>query len=230
LGKSRFLDNFLEQIHITSRDHGTARGYVNWQGVLNNAYHLRGEELFLDLLENPDRARRVFECVTETMLDAAARVNREQAREGYDVAHFTVSNCIVNLISPRQYHDFLLLHDQRIGESFETLGVHNCAWSISPYISDYSEIPRVGYIDMGMDSDLERVRRTFGQARRAVLYKINDVMAKTSSELRSDLERIALQCGPCDLVCSGLDVGVSDERVIEIADICGEISSRIGDE
>ncbi|MFQ5468263.1 MAG: urocanate hydratase, partial [Kiloniellaceae bacterium] len=40
-------------------------------GVLNTAYRLRGQALFLDMIDDPERVRNLFHCVTTTMIEAA---------------------------------------------------------------------------------------------------------------------------------------------------------------
>ncbi|MHC4866948.1 MAG: hypothetical protein ACYTEX_22960 [Planctomycetota bacterium] len=52
-------------------------------------------------------------------------------------------------------------HDLRIRAQFENFGIHNCAWIVDPYIDSYASIPRLGYIDMGITSDLEKAKGLF---------------------------------------------------------------------
>ncbi|MDA2938868.1 hypothetical protein MYX75_11480, partial [Acidobacteria bacterium AH-259-A15] len=55
-----------------------------------------------------------------------------------------------------------------------------------------------------------------------------DVANKTSTELESDLEQIACEYGPCDLVFADIESGTPDERVIELVKLCEEIGERVG--
>ena len=121
---------------------GARGGFLNWQGVLNNAYRLRGEQLFYDMLETPGRARHLFDCVSATMTDAARRLHARQRSMGAIVDFFTVSNCLVNLLSPVQYRDLLLPFDRQITADFGCLGIHNCAWRESRGWSSRPGSPR----------------------------------------------------------------------------------------
>lgn len=219
-----FFERFMRQLDWIEQEEGTIEGYVNWQGVLNNAYRLRGETLFMDLILAPERARRVFDCVTTTMIEGARRVYQRQEESGVERRHFTVSNCLVNMVSPDQYGAFLLPCDLRIAESFGLIGVHNCAWNANPYLVQYSRIPDVGYVDMGIESDLERARQIFPSARRALMYTPMDVKDKSSAALRRDLEEIADQYGPCDIVFADIETDTPDERVRELIRLCEDIS------
>ena len=52
-----------------------------------------------------------------------------------------------------------------------------------------------------------------------------EVRDKTSAQLCADLEQIAAQYGPCDLVFADIESGTRDQRVLDLARMCEEISS-----
>jgi hypothetical protein len=143
-----------------------------------------------------------------------------------EVNFITVSNCLVNMVSPEQYKEFLLPLDTRMAEAFGRIGVHNCAWNADPYMDDYARIPHLGYIDMGLESDLSRARKVFPQARRALMYKPTDLANKSLKDIREDVERIARDYGPCDIVAADIEAGTPDRRVLEFIEICDEFNSR----
>ena len=62
------------------------------------------------------------------------------------------------MISPAQYEEFFLPRDRHIAAAFETLGIHNCAWNADPYMELYATVPNLGYIDMGIKSNLKKAR------------------------------------------------------------------------
>jgi hypothetical protein len=67
-------------------------------------------------------------------------------------------------------------------------------------MDDYAAVPHLGYIDMGLESNLLRARETFPNARRGLMYKPTDLMNKTLETIRGDLERIAREYAPCDVI------------------------------
>ncbi len=217
---------FMNQVEWIAKENGKIVGFMNWQGVFNNAYRLRGEELFLDMISDPDRVRHIFECVTQTMIDGIHRLYRRQKASGVELTHVTISNCLVNLLSPGQYEELVLPHDRRIAEAFSMVGVHNCAWNADPYVPHYATLPHVAYIDMGLESDLVQARAAFPHARRAVMYTPMDVERKTFEQLASDIDRIAREYGPCDLVFADIDCGVPDQRIHELIDLCEKTSEK----
>ncbi len=224
LDANGFVDQLMTQVDWIAEHLGPVRGYLNWQGVLNTAYRLRGEALFSDMLLEPQRARNVFACVAQTMRDGARRLYARQAATGVVVEHITVSNCLVNMISPRQYAEMLMEHDRRFAEDFGLLGLHNCAWNADPYVPHYAELPNLGYVDMGIESDLAAARDAFPEPRRALMVTPMDLTNKSETRLRQDFERIARDYGPCDLVLADIDVETPDERVLLAVRICDELN------
>ena len=224
LDSNPFFSDLMEQVEWIAKENGRVEGFINWQGVLNSAYRLRGTEIFMDMADEPARVRHLFECVTSTMMDAAGRLYSRQRETGVNLQHFTISNCLVNMVSPDKYRDFLLPLDRQIAESHDVIGIHNCAWNADPYVEHYATIPNVAYIDMGMESDLVSAKAAFPDARRAIMYEPMEVANKTLGEIREDLERIAAEYAPCDLVFADIDAGTPDERVLEIMELCKQIS------
>ena len=215
------LDAQLDRI---AEREGRIEGFINWQGILNNAQRLRGEAIFLDMLEAPERCHRLFDCLCTTMIDGARRLHERQRQTGVDIGFFTVSNCLVNMVSAQTYREFLLPYDRRIADAFGCIGIHNCAWTADPYIADYATVPNVGYVDMGHESDLPRAKEAFPTARRAIMYTPMDVANKQIDEIRADFEMVAERYGPCDMVLADIEAGTPDQRVRDVIALCGEIS------
>jgi hypothetical protein len=225
LAKNTFFLDLMRQVEWIAFHEGRVGGFINWQGVLNTAYRLRGETLFTDMVDEPNRARHLFDCVCTTMVEAAKGLYARQREMGVVVDFMTVSNCLVNMVSPAQYADSLLPCDRRIAETFGCIGIHNCAWRADPYFHHYAAVPHLAYIDMGLESDLRRARESFPDARRGIMYTPMDLANKPHETIRSDLERIAGECGPCDLVAADIEAGTPDWRVRDLLAICEELSA-----
>ena len=224
LDANPFFRRLMAQVDWIAAHEGPVEGYVNWQGVLNNAHRLRGEKIFYDLVDCPQRCRRLFDCISTTMIDAAKRLHERQRRTGVENDFITVSNCLVNMISPQQYREFLFPLDVRLARAFGCIGIHNCSWNADPYVGDYARVPHLGYIDMGLESDLARARDLIPDARRALIYRPMDLVNKSPEAIRADLERLAREYAPCDVVVGDIEAGAPDERVLAFVQMCAEIS------
>ncbi|MCP4645619.1 MAG: hypothetical protein GY851_34560, partial [bacterium] len=174
----------LEQMDVMEREYGRIEGYVNWQGVLNNAFRIRGQSVLMDLVANPDLAHHLFDALARTMVAGMRLVYERQRETGVTIRHATVSNCVVNMVSPEQYREHLMPYDKMISDAFDHFGIHNCAWNVDPYIEDYArlrdpEMPPLGYVDMGLDSDLPRAKQLCPNTRRAIMYTPTDLVNKS---------------------------------------------------
>jgi len=223
LEQNTFFQQLMRQVDWIAEQEGMIVGFINWQGVLNNAHRLRGEQLFFDIFEYPKRARHLFECVFRTMVETAQRLYQRQKNSGHIVNFFTVSNCLVNMISAEVYKTFLFPLDKQFAKIFGCLGIHNCAWNANPYLDAYSKISPLGYIDMGIESDLKKARRLFPHTRRAIMYTPMDLLKKAIPQIRSDLEKIARDYGPCDIVAADIEYGTDDSKIIEFLQLCQDI-------
>ncbi|UCF97008.1 MAG: hypothetical protein JSV89_17795 [Spirochaetaceae bacterium] len=223
---SPVVEDIFRQMEIIEQQWGVVHGYLNWQGVLNNAFNLRGQEIFLDMFDKPELVLRFFRVITEVMIALAHRVQERQRVSGFAINQFSLSNCVMNMISPEAYMEFVLPYDTQIAESFERFGVHTCNWNVTPYIEALAELPKLGYLDMGMMSDMQRVRDTFPDTYRAALYSPVKLQEATLEEIRKDMEKIYNDLEPCDLVMADIQASTPDERVLSLLDICAGIEIK----
>lgn len=226
LTRNAFFSGLLKQMDRIEQLTGTVRGFFNWQGVLNTAFRLRGESIFTDLIEKPERARRVFACITTTMIEGYHLVQARQRAAGVDYTFGTTANCVVNMVSGKHYEEFLLPFDLELRGAFPDFGIHNCAWKVDPYLQAYAQVPSLGYLDLGLRSNLAEVKRLFPHARRNLIYTPMDLVNKTEDQIRGDFERIARELGPCDVGLPDLDAGVPDERILFAVRLCEELGRQ----
>jgi hypothetical protein len=226
LDTSPVFQDLMKQADWIAESEGEIHGHINWQGVLNTAHRLRGEKLFYDLFDSPERCKRIFDAVYHVMSEGCKRIYARQKESGVAMDFFTVSNCLVNMISPQQYDQYFLEYDRKLGEEFGAMAIHNCAWNADAYVEVYSKIETLGYVDMGSDSDLERVRKLIPNARRAYMYTPMDLANNSWEKVESDIKKIADEYGPCDLVIADIEADTPDEKIQNVLDLCEEISNR----
>jgi len=208
-----FVEKLMAQVDTIAARYGTVYGDLNWQGVLNLGFHLRGQQIFLDMADRPELAERLFATITDVIIGLARMVQERQRRSGFPIDYMCVSNCTVNMVSPAAYGRMLLAHDARIADAFARFGVHTCNWNVTPYLDVLRKLPKMGYLDMGIESDMVRAREVFPDARRAVLYTPGTAAAGDPVMVRADFERIARDLAPCDIVLADLPWDIPDERV-----------------
>ncbi len=226
LKENEFFQSILNQLDEIYKLSGSARGFLNWQGNLNTAFRFRGEDFMMDLVSNKKLARKLLNDITETYLQGVKLIYEKQRSLGNDYKFATIANCTVNMVGPKIYEEILLEYDKKIAKEFEILGVHNCAWTATPYLELYRQIPNVAYIDMGIETDLKKAKEVFPHARRNCLYKSIDLKNKTNEEIRKDFEFIAENLAPCDVGIPDIEKDVHDEKIIFAIALCEELSNK----
>jgi len=218
---SSFTEEIFHQMDIIEAEWGKIHGYLNWQGVLNNAFHLRGENIFTDFYDKPALVHYFFSIISDVMIKLAQKVQKKQRESSFYINHFCVSNCTVNMVSPDIYREFLLPYDNKISESgFERFGMHTCNWNVTPYLEEIKKIPKVGYLDMGIMSDMKKVKKMFPEARRAVMYSPVRLQEASLDEIKKDMEKIYHELSPCDIVMADVQATTSVKRVNDFLQMC----------
>jgi hypothetical protein len=223
LDRHPVLTDLERQIGIIRDRAGPVHGYLNYQGLLNVALKVRGNDIFLDLLDDPDWVRRFLRHIAETISAVSWRIQAMQRASGFAVDLLSMSNCVMNLISPGQYEEFVLPLDRQLCGRYPRFGIHTCNWKADPYLDALRKIPRMGYLDTGIESDLERMRALFPETRRAVLYSPVQLESKSLSALAADFRRVADRAGPCDLVLADVESTTGDERVRDALALAAEL-------
>lgn len=198
--------------HLVS-EFGVVEGYLNYQGILNTAFALCGESIFETMFDDPICAKSVFSHIADTMMRFAARIQARQRRNGTEVNMLTVSNCVINMISPEMYLRLLQPLDHWLSTNFDAFGVHTCNWDATLYLDAIHDIGSIGYIDMGLCSDLSKARMLFPDARRAVMYSPLWIEQKSKEEIANDLRKIHDRLSPCDVVLADVSEQTDDACV-----------------
>lgn len=223
--ESPFVEELFRQMDTIESEWGRIHGYLNWQGVLNNAFHIRGQDIFLDIYDRPQFVHDFFSTICDVMIRLAKMVQERQRKSGFSINQFSVSNCTLNMVSPEAYSEFVFPYDKRIALSFERFGVHTCNWDITPYIEALNGLPNLGYVDMGMTSNMVKVKETFPATRRAVMYSPTTLHDAPIETIKGDMAKIRNELAPCDIVMADIQASTTDRRVNELLEICRDLES-----
>jgi hypothetical protein len=207
------VEQLVSQMEVIKREWGLVHGYLNYQGILNVAFKVRGPEILVDMVDDPVFAEDFFSHIADTILNFARFIQGYQRSGGFDIDLLSLSNCVINLISPEMYGKFILPHDIHMSRYFSRFGIHTCNWNVTPYIEELLKINNLGYLDMGENSDLPLIRQKFPFTRRAVLLDPNLMRDTETLSLKKVVEKIAAEFAPCDVAMGSIDTSVSIERI-----------------
>lgn len=217
------FEDLMQQMDLIEQEWGVVEGELNYQGVLNTAFRLRGETIFTDMLLAPKRAHQVLSAVCDTTMEVVDAVYARQIRCGIHKDYFVTSNCVVNMISEQQYREFVMPYDRKFCEHFPHFGIHNCGWTVDTYLSAYAEIGSLGYLDFGIKSNLSRIKEHFPNATLTVILNPEDIIAKDQSEIEEMLKKLHNEIGRCRIIIGSLDEYTPSQVVRDLFRIASEV-------
>jgi hypothetical protein len=210
--------------------YGYLVGDLNTDGLLNAAYHLYGQQLFLDFYQAPGRVRRLLDMIGELIVDVALYVRQRTGSCSISVnrmvAHvdrqlFLHANCSVQMISPDSYRAIHLPVEQRMAERIQPFGVHHCGDNTHKIAPVYAELPAC-YFEVGWGSDVAACRQALPGAFLNLRLSPVRLLQCTPQEVAEDTEKLLLAAGPLEqagLCCINMDHGTPDDNIFAIFEV-----------
>ena len=217
------FENLIRQMDRIAEKWGAITGALNYQGVLNTAFRLRGQDLFVDMALAPARAHQLLAVVCETMLGVIDAVYSRQTRSGVVRDFFVTANCVVNMISPEHYREFVMPYDRKLAAHFPLFGIHNCAWRVDPYAAAYAELRELSYLDFGFNSDFALLKRLFPRTTLSAMYSPVALAHDSEATVRAELQRLHDAVGRCRIIVADIEAGTPQERLLAFFRIAADV-------
>ncbi len=200
LGKLRQPDphagRMLDRVQGAERFRQQVGGQIpilGWvEGPMAEAADLRGmDRIMLDLMDDPDFCRDLFEFVVEMELNFA----RAQIEAGVDI--MGIGDAAASLIGPDLYHQHVYPFEKKLVDGIHAMGcpvrMHICG-NMDHLLADIATL-QVEMIDIDYLTDLQLARRTLG-AEVAILGNFEPVRYV----LNGTPEEVYQQCAACHQV------------------------------
>jgi hypothetical protein len=221
------MSRLIEDMDWLEQQFGYVVGDFNTGGIVNTALELRGQQFFLDLLEDPELVGhlctvilqtqcRVAECLRRRIGTCSVAVNRSILN--VDRAIFLHSNCTLQMISPDLYTRTLLGFECALAERLRPYGIHHCGANLHLFAEAYARTGAVFY-DVGWGSNIGQCSRALPEA--FLNLRLNPVrmLQCSADEIRRDAEQLLAEAdgkarvGVC---CINMDHGTPDENVLAL--------------
>ncbi|MCK5343331.1 MAG: hypothetical protein KAR20_07995, partial [Candidatus Heimdallarchaeota archaeon] len=188
-------------------------GELGLEGVVNIGYRLRGQQMYMDLFDKPELLEHVFRVVYETIDSTAHAITKWRDPQSSKPSYFVNCNCLVNMMSPQMYEKYFLKFDRLFNQSFDYFGIHTCNWTVDPYLDMIAEVGKLEYLDMGTDSDLDKVHKLFPDLTPSVFFHPEKLRSLSLSQIESEITELGKKIGRGYILFSDLAVGTSDEQI-----------------
>jgi hypothetical protein len=136
---------------------GSGRAAVH--GALTTAQKFLGEQVFVDLLTEPDRVRQVMEWITDANI---ALVRHYAGLCGIALAGVHVGECSSCMLGPVEWEEFVAPTLQRVRRELGPVRLHSCGAS-NHILPAARRLHGVYSLDLGGETSLAKVRELFGR-------------------------------------------------------------------
>jgi len=228
------MNVFIAQMDALEAEWGYVVGGMNTDGLLNAAYHLYGQNLFVDFYEAPDRVRRLLRLIGDLIVDVALYLRQRTGDcsiavnrmvEHVDPLLFFHANCSVQMISPRSYRDIHLAVEQGMAERIQPYGIHHCGDNLHRMAPVYAELP-LTMVDVGWGSDVTAVREALPGVFLNLRLDPVRMLQATAEEITADTEGLLKAAGPLEnagVCCINMDYRTPDDNIWALYEVVERI-------
>ncbi len=233
-----YLDFLQLQSSLIEKYHYLT-GDVNWGGILNIALDLRGQQLFIDMMEQQENVHRFFRSIRNVIDRFVSQIEKRTGSSSISVNRnlihlskpvFLHSECSHTMISEDIYRTFLLEYDLQWCREKESFGIHYCGKDPHRFASVYAELPRLDFMDVGWGGDLKVLRGylpdTFLNIRLSPVELVEQSHDQIDKSIRNRVVDAAnpVLTGVC---CINMDDRVSDDRISQIFESVGLLRKEL---
>ncbi len=224
------MNEFIMQMDALEAEWGYVVGDMNTDGLLNAAYHLYGQRLYIDFYKAPKLVKRLLDMIGELIVDVAlylrertgsCSISVNRMVEHVDPRMFFHANCSVQMISPKSYHELHLAVERDMAERISPYGIHHCGNNLHKMAPVYAELP-LEMVGVGWESDVAQVREALPDVFLNLRLNPIRMMQKSPKDIAEDTEKLLQATSPLDKVgvcCINMDYGTADENLFAMYEV-----------
>lgn len=221
------MNKLMALMDSMEAEYGYVEGDINWQGLLNTALDLRGQEFLVDYYSNPGLVRRLLDVIYETTVETVQMIRRRTGSSSVSVNRIVSkvnpavnlhSNCSVTMISSGIYDAFHLPHEKRLAAALSPYGIHHCGNDMHKVAESYAQVDPV-LLDVGWGSDIAACRAELPNAIFSLRIDPVQMNRWTPDEIDREIRRCVESAGSRDQIavcCVNLDGNVPDENIFAL--------------
>jgi hypothetical protein len=219
------FQSLLDALRTT---YGYLAGDVNWSGLLNIALDLRGQQFFMDLVDQPAEASRFLAGIAEVVERFAGELAQATGTTSISVNRnvrnlpqpvFLHSECSHVMISVADYERFFMPLDAAWSRRHRPFGIHYCGADPHRYAEAFARLPHLDFLDVGWPGDVADLRRHLPGTFFNIRYSPVEIARQTVDEIRATVRRLVRDSGNPWLtgVCAiNMDQQVTDAQITAI--------------
>ena len=226
--QSAAFKRFESLLESLKTQYGYVKGDVNWGGILNIAMDLRGQQIFMDMFDNPEQLRSFFGDIAKVVERFVTGVAQETGSSSISVNRnvknipapiYLHSECSHTMISVKDYENYLLPFDIAWSEKFRPYGIHYCGNDPHRYAESFAKIPHLDFLDAGWGGDIKTLRQHLPDTLLNIRLDPVSIAKQSVDEVRSTIATLVHDSGNpwlTGVCCINMDQHVSDEQITAI--------------
>jgi len=208
--------------------YGVVEQMIDLGSVSNNAFILRGQEFYGDLIVDKDFACHYLEVITETM----CLTHRFITNLFGSIDGFPLGNCNVVMMSPDLYVEMIRDYDIQCVEYAAQLtgkepscNLHHCNVKVDPFVEAYSTIPGLHTVQGSYLSDIKKFHQILPDVNFSAMVSPSDLLNKSLGQIEEELNW-CLATGAHDLAIWDIDPDFSPQRSVELLRIIEKVATK----
>jgi len=213
---------------------GYVTGDINWGGILNIAMDLRGENILMDMMMNPDAVKTYFASLAEFIERFTSYVESETGSTSISVNRVVEhlekpvllhSQCSHTMISEDDYESFLLEYDQKWSKK-RPYGIHYCGVDPHRMAPSFAKVKNLDFLDVGWGGDVKMIRKYLPGTFLNIRLSPVEIAGQSDEDIRKTIIRLVHDSdnpyltGVC---CINMDDKVSDRQIEVIFETVEEL-------
>lgn len=219
------LQKLIEELKAR---YGYVCGDINWGGVLNLAIDLKGENILMDMILEPEKTHAYFYSIARVVERFFSYIYSETKTTSISVNRvacllekpvYIHSECSHTMISEDDYRSFLLPIDMEWSEKYRPYGIHYCGKDPHRHAANFAEIPHLDFLDVGWGGDVKTLREYLPDTFLNIRLNPVELNGYSKDELARMIKERVTQSGNPNLTgicCINMDAEVTDEKVATI--------------
>ncbi len=237
--RSKPFQSFVQLVDKLKEKYGYLTGDINWGGILNIALDLRGQELFMDMMEKPQEILSSFWQIASVIYHLVTGIQQQTGTSSISVNRnlihlnrpvFLHSECSHTMISVNHYEKFLQLFDIEWSRMQRPFGIHYCGKDPHRYAESFAKLPRLDFLDVGWGGDIKILRKYLPMTFLNIRLSPVEIIHQSVDQIRSVIKKLVTDSGNpwlTGICCINMDDQVTDEKITAIFETTMELRTEL---
>jgi hypothetical protein len=233
--RSQAFKRFEKLAENLKARYGYLKGDVNWSGILNIALDLRGQTIFMDMVDQPEAAQTFFRKIAQVIEQFTGGIASQTGTTSIAVNRnvrnipapvYLHSECSHTMIAVKTYTQHLLPFDVEWSRQHRPYGSHYCGTDPHRYADAFAWVPHLDFLDLGWGGDVKTLRQHLPHTFFNIRLSPVEIIGKSVEDIRATITKLVQDSGNpwlTGVCCINMDQQVSDDKITAIFETVAQL-------